>query len=94
MSCFDIVNFVSDSSNGGMGNLLKVLTRQSEPGSADIFIDFENANPTESEKEVFEVVREVLKVAPDVLSQLDEYSGASEKIREVCNIWFSLLISK
>ena len=27
---------------GGMGNLLKVLTRQSEPGNTDIFIDFES----------------------------------------------------
>ncbi|XP_065062160.1 CYFIP-related Rac1 interactor B-like [Rhopilema esculentum] len=65
-----------------MGNLLKVLTRQSEPGNTDIFIDFENASPTESEREVYEVVREVLGLAPEILKELEEYKGASEEIRE------------
>lgn len=46
---------------------------------AGFFVD---ASPTELEKEVFEVVKEVLAAAPEILRELQEYKGASEEIRE------------
>ena len=45
-------------------------------------IFFLDASPTESEKEVYEVVKEVLGLAPEILKELEEYKGASEEIRE------------
>ena len=41
-----------------------------------------DASPTESEREVYEVVKEVLGLAPEILKELEEYKGASEEIRE------------
>lgn len=45
-------------------------------------MDFENATPTESEKEVFDVVHSVLDVAPQILQELQGYPGAGEEIRQ------------
>lgn len=68
-----------------MGNLLKLLTKEENDGCGskiDIFLDFENATPTESEKEVFDVVHSVLDVAPQILQELQCYQGAGEEIRQ------------
>lgn len=68
-----------------MGNLLKLLTKEENDGCGskiDIFLDFENATPTESEKEVFDVVHSVLDVAPQILQELQGYQGAGEEIRQ------------
>lgn len=68
-----------------MGNLLKLLTREDSDGCGskfDIFLDFENATPTESEKEVYDVVNSVLDVAPQILQELQGYRGAGEEIRQ------------
>ncbi|CAH3111144.1 unnamed protein product [Pocillopora meandrina] len=68
-----------------MGNLLKLLTKEENDGCGskiDIFLDFENATPTESEKEVFDVVHSVLDVAPQILQELQAYQGAGEEIRQ------------
>lgn len=68
-----------------MGNLLKLLTKEENDGCGskiDIFLDFENATPTESEKEVFDVVHSVLDVAPQILQELQGYPGAGEEIRQ------------
>ncbi|RMX41654.1 hypothetical protein pdam_00008869 [Pocillopora damicornis] len=68
-----------------MGNLLKLLTKEENDGCGskiDIFLDFENATPTESEKEVFDVVHSVLDVAPQILQELQDYQGAGEEIRQ------------
>lgn len=45
------------------------------------FVDID-ALPTDSEKEVYEVVKEVLSLAPEILRELEQYAGASEEIRE------------
>ncbi|XP_058963777.2 CYFIP-related Rac1 interactor B-like [Pocillopora verrucosa] len=68
-----------------MGNLLKLLTKEENDGCGskiDIFLDFENATPTESEKEVFDVVHCVLDAAPQILQELQGYQGAGEEIRQ------------
>lgn len=46
------------------------------------FVLFLDATPTESEKEVFDVVHSVLDVAPQILQELQCYQGAGEEIRQ------------
>ncbi|XP_015768687.1 PREDICTED: protein FAM49B-like [Acropora digitifera] len=68
-----------------MGNILKLLTREEQEASEsqiDIFLDFENATPTESEREVYNVVSSVLDEAPRILKELQDYQGANEEIRQ------------
>ena len=50
------------------------------------FVLFLDATPTESEKEVFDVVHSVLDVAPQILQELQCYQGAGEEIRQVSAI--------
>jgi len=64
-----------------MGNLLKLLSREDCP-KYDVFVDFENAQPTDSEKETFVKVQEVLVKSKDILHQLRTYKGAGNEIRE------------
>lgn len=67
-----------------MGNLLRILKGE-DAGAGDridIFLDFENAQPTELEREVYEVVSQVLHQAPRILDELANYPGANEQIRD------------
>ncbi|KAJ8784984.1 hypothetical protein J1605_007540 [Eschrichtius robustus] len=66
----------------GMGNLIKVLTRDIDHNAAHFFLDFENAQPTESEKEIYNQVNVVLKDAEGILEDLQSYRGAGHEIRE------------
>uniref|UniRef100_A0AAY4DY86 CYRIA/CYRIB Rac1 binding domain-containing protein n=1 Tax=Denticeps clupeoides TaxID=299321 RepID=A0AAY4DY86_9TELE len=65
-----------------MGNLIKVLTRDIDNNGGNFFLDFENAQPTEAERQVWEKVNEVLREAVHVLEDLQSYSGAGEAIRQ------------
>ncbi|KAK2502501.1 hypothetical protein MC885_020350 [Smutsia gigantea] len=65
-----------------MGNLIKVLTRDIDHNAAHFFLDFENAQPTESEKEIYNQVNVVLKDAEGILEDLQSYRGAGHEIRE------------
>ena len=42
-----------------------------------------DAKPTESEKEIYVEVLEVLKIAPQLMEDMKGYGGASVEIREV-----------
>lgn len=65
-----------------MGNLLNVLNNK-KGESEDIFLDFENAEPSEVEKPVFELVEKVLERGPGILSELKSYSpGARDEIKD------------
>ncbi|KAG2468230.1 FA49A protein, partial [Polypterus senegalus] len=66
----------------GMGNLLKVLTREIE-NCPHFFLDFENAQPTECEKGVWNQVNAVLQDSENVLTGLQAYKGAVQEIREL-----------
>lgn len=44
-----------------------------------------DATPTESEREVYNVVSSVLDEAPRILKELQDYQGANEEIRQVKN---------
>lgn len=65
-----------------MGNLLKVLTCTDLEQEPNFFLDFENAQPTEAERPVWEQVDVVLKDAKDILDELQAYKGAGPQIRE------------
>nr|XP_002126684.1 protein FAM49B-like [Ciona intestinalis] len=63
-----------------MGNLLKVLQCKEE-AFEDFFLDFENARPSEEEKEVYDQVSHVLSFAPGIITELKSYKGAGDEIR-------------
>lgn len=67
-----------------MGNLLRVLTNRDcdSPNRVDIFVDFENAQPTDLELPVWTQVQSVLKMADTILQELSVYRGASNEIRD------------
>ncbi|XP_016897654.1 protein FAM49B isoform X2 [Cynoglossus semilaevis] len=65
-----------------MGNLLKVLTKDIDNNGGNFFLDFENAQPSPSETEVWESVNQVLTEAREVLDELQAYTGAGEDIRQ------------
>ncbi|PWA27543.1 hypothetical protein CCH79_00000241, partial [Gambusia affinis] len=65
----------------GMGNLLKVLTREIE-NYPHFFLDFENAQPTEGERKVWNQVNSVLQDSENILTGLQGYKGAGLEIRD------------
>ncbi|KAG7231180.1 hypothetical protein INR49_012011 [Caranx melampygus] len=65
-----------------MGNLLKVLTCTDLEQEPNFFLDFENAQPTDAEREVWDQVDVVLKDAKGILDELQAYKGAGKEIRE------------
>uniref|UniRef100_H3AI63 CYFIP related Rac1 interactor B n=1 Tax=Latimeria chalumnae TaxID=7897 RepID=H3AI63_LATCH len=65
-----------------MGNLLKVLTCTDLEQGPNFFLDFENAQPTDSEREIYNQVDIVLKDAEGILDDLQSYRGAGHEIRE------------
>uniref|UniRef100_A0A8C5FBR4 CYRIA/CYRIB Rac1 binding domain-containing protein n=1 Tax=Gadus morhua TaxID=8049 RepID=A0A8C5FBR4_GADMO len=65
-----------------MGNLIKVLSRDIDNNGGNFFLDFENAQPSPAERQVWEEVNEVLTEALVVLTELQAYSGAGEEIRQ------------
>lgn len=80
-----------------MGNLLRLLSRDPDElsmrwlhhsssggpnGNMDLFVDFENAQPTESEMEVHSRVAEMLLEAREILNEIRQYKGAGNWIRD------------
>lgn len=69
-----------------MGKLLSLLSKDESSCCTthkyDVFLDFENAQPTESERELFEEVQDVLRSSESILEELQCYKGAGKEIRE------------
>ncbi|XP_063234676.1 CYFIP-related Rac1 interactor B [Bacillus rossius redtenbacheri] len=69
-----------------MGKLLSLLARDDSnccsPQKYDVFLDFENAQPTEGEQETFEQVQTVLRNSECILEEIQCYKGAGKEIRE------------
>lgn len=65
----------------GMGNLLKVLSREIE-NYPHFFLDFENAQPTDGEREIWNQVNAVLQDSESILTELQAYKGAGQEIRD------------
>ncbi|KAL1420407.1 hypothetical protein MTO96_024233 [Rhipicephalus appendiculatus] len=76
-----------------MGNLLRLLSRDDAP-KYDVFVDFENAEPSESEQETYYVVQDVLQHSRDILLELQTYKGAGSEIREVSTGHLSASITR
>lgn len=69
-----------------MGKLLSLLARDDSNCCSspryDIFLDFENAAPTNTERDVFEEVQRVLLDSEKILEEIQCYKGAGKEIRE------------
>ncbi|XP_026686074.1 protein FAM49B-like [Diaphorina citri] len=69
-----------------MGKLLSLLSREDSncctKQKYDVFLDFENAQPTEAEEELFQEVHEVLQDSESILEDIQFYKGAGREIRE------------
>ncbi|KAK7592870.1 hypothetical protein V9T40_007622 [Parthenolecanium corni] len=68
-----------------MGKLLSLLSRDDSccsPQKYDVFLDFENAQPSEVERQVYEEVQKVLRRSESILEELQCYKGAGREIRE------------
>ncbi|TGZ57424.1 CYFIP-related Rac1 interactor B isoform X1 [Temnothorax americanus] len=69
-----------------MGKLLSLLARDEStcctPQKYDVFLDFENAQPSDLERETFEAVQRVLKNSESILEEIQCYKGAGKEIRE------------
>uniref|UniRef100_H0VMD0 CYRIA/CYRIB Rac1 binding domain-containing protein n=1 Tax=Cavia porcellus TaxID=10141 RepID=H0VMD0_CAVPO len=61
-----------------MGNLLKVLTREIE-NYPHFFLDFENAQPTEGEREIWNQISAVLQDSESILTDLQAYKSAGRR---------------
>jgi len=62
-----------------MGQFLSLIQNQHD--SVQIFLDFENAVPSDAEKEIYDQVAQVLNRGPSILEKLHDYSGCEEFIR-------------
>lgn len=69
-----------------MGKLLSLLSRDDSNCCSspryDIFLDFENAAPTDTERNVYEDVQRVLLDSEKILEEIQCYKGAGKEIRE------------
>lgn len=63
-----------------MGKITSLLTSGKE--IQEIYIDFENAKPSDEEKEIHGTVSAVLDKGPQVLEKLFKYDGCEEYIRK------------
>jgi len=62
-----------------MGNVATLISRKE---IHEVFIDFENAKPTNGEMKIYNLVDDVLKRAPDVLKKIEEYKGCQDLARK------------
>jgi len=63
-----------------MGNIVPEALKGKE--GQEVFIDFENAKPTNGEMKIYSMVEDVLKKAPDVLKKIEEYKGCQDLARK------------
>jgi hypothetical protein len=63
-----------------MGQLLSLISGYDN--AEKIFIDFENARPSEEEQELHTTVADVLNKSPQILDRLLKYTGCEEFIRK------------
>lgn len=73
-----------------MGKLLSLLSRDDSnccaAKSYDVFLDFENAAPTETEREVYDEVERVLKESEVVLDEIQIYKVSNASL--ACLVYF------
>lgn len=64
-----------------MGKVMSLIA-SGQKSADEIFIDFENAQVSDHEREIYDVVSKVLERSGSVLQELLKYEGCEEKIRE------------
>jgi len=64
-----------------MGQLLSAL-REGRRTYEEVFLDFDNCQPSESEKTLWTQINDVLKAGPALLDKLVHYAGCGEAIRK------------
>jgi len=62
-----------------MGLIVSLLSRKE---AHEVFIDFENAQPTNNEMKIYNLVNEVLKESDTVLRTIQDYKGCQELARK------------
>lgn len=76
-----------------MGKLLSLLARDDSncctPKTYDVFLDFENAAPTDTEREIYDEVERVLRESEAVLDEIQVY-----KVRHLFLFIFLLFTQK
>lgn len=69
-----------------MGNLLKILGHncmdQNTHFSDEIFLDFDNVDPKDNEREVYNQISPVLAEGQTILKELENYTGAQAEIKK------------
>jgi CYRIA/CYRIB Rac1 binding domain len=77
-----------------MGKLLSLLARDNSSdccgpkSSYDIFLDFENAQPSPSEQEVYDAVNQVLVRGDTILEEIQVYKVSDSSPRRMCDeLW-------
>lgn len=82
-----------------MGNLLQAI-RGDGKGNIDVFLDFENAQPTSAEAETWSYVDGILQESSQILATLKNYTGCGDEIRDAISkpspqsearVWASLI---
>lgn len=67
-----------------MGKLLSLLARDDSncctPKTYDVFLDFENAAPTETEREIYDEVERVLRESDAVLDEIQCYKVMDDDV--------------
>lgn len=65
-----------------MGKLMSLLARDDSncctQKNYDVFLDFENAAPTEAEREIYEEVERILRESEGVLEEIQCYKVSTE----------------
>jgi len=70
------------TTHAAMGNLMQVLRKEGRRPGEGVFVDFEKAEPSEVEAEVYATVKAVLDRHETILEELSAYQGAGEPIRQ------------
>ncbi|RXG68282.1 Protein FAM49B [Armadillidium vulgare] len=71
-----------------MGNLLRLLSRDDstccsvDQNKYDVILDFENAVPSEAERELHENIADILRESRLIIQELQQYKGAGKEIKE------------
>lgn len=75
-----------------MGKLLSLLARDDStccgPQRYEVFLDFENAAPTDTEREVYEEVQQVLRDSESILQEIQCYKVSLHIGYSVLSLYF------
>lgn len=69
-----------------MGNIFRLLTSsRSQDLPPDVFVDFENCEPSADERAIWEETHAILAESADIIALLRNYKGAAVEIRDAIN---------